>query len=146
MGKLGNPFCVGNAFDFDTCSSFTTYIYILPRCTNSCADISCASVDESDDVATFFNFVRIYKVGIGYGFNQGHPKSVGLIDAPVPDVGYLTAGVFFYAELHEPNGLFLQLNIAFYTQNGCTLKTGWNTAIEILLSDYMHFAYQIHLA
>jgi len=61
------------------------------------------------------------------------------------DVGNFAAGIFFQAELNQPDFLVLQLDFPFDSYDRGTLKPCRDRTVEILLAGDMNFADYLQL-
>src|SRR5512138_640411 len=95
---------MGHALDLHPRAAAAADVDIGPGGADPGAHLTGAPVEEADIVGPFFHFVRIDKVWIGYRLDQGHAEAVGAEYPHVTDVGDLTAGIFFKAQLDQADG------------------------------------------
>lgn len=84
-------------------------------------------------------------VGIGDHLHQRHAQAVGGVDAHVPGVGDLAAGILLDAELDDSYLLAAQRDLALDAQDAGALEAGGNAAVEVLLAGDVQLADDVAL-
>ena len=94
-------------------------------------------------MACFFRLERGNHIGIGDHFNQGNTQPVGGIYPVMSNIRDFATGILFKTHLDDPDFFLRQVDLSFEPDNGSSLKTCGDTAIQILFSDDVNFPYNV---